>query len=79
MSNTTMSPAIVGEPEVVEDRSLVESAAWSNIKTAASGLQALQIQDGSVAEAADLPAARGFAETIAREVLSLQRDRKSVV
>jgi len=72
MSNTTMSPAIVGEPEVVEDRSLVESAAWSNIKTAASGLRALQIQDGSVAEAADLPAARGFAETIAREVLNFR-------
>jgi len=72
MSHTTMSPAVVGEPEVVEDRSLVESEAWANIKAAASGLQALQIQDGSVAEAADLPAARGFAETIAREVLSLR-------
>ena len=72
MSHTTMSPAVVGEPEVVEDRSLVESAAWSNIKTAASGLQALQIQDGSVPEEADHPAARGFAETIAREVLSFR-------
>jgi hypothetical protein len=72
MSHTTMSPAVVGEPEVVEDRSIVESEAWANIKAAASGLQALQIQDGSLAEAADLPAARGFVETIAREVLSLR-------
>ncbi|GAB3604761.1 hypothetical protein GCM10027413_01700 [Conyzicola nivalis] len=72
MSHTTMSEAIVGEPEVVEDRSLAESAAWLNIKAAASALQALQIQDGSVPEAADHPAARGFAETIAREVLNFR-------
>ena len=72
MSNSTMSPAIVGEPEVVEDGSLAESAAWLNIKAAASGLQALQIQDGSVAEASDHPAARGFADTIAREVLNFR-------
>jgi hypothetical protein len=73
MSNSTMSPAIVGEPEVVEDGSIVDTSAWANIKTAASGLQALQIQDGSVPEAADHPAARGFAETIAREVLNLRK------
>jgi len=72
MSNTTMSPAIVGEPEVVEDRSLVETAAWKNIKAAASGLQALQIQDGSVADEADHPAAREFAATIAREALNFR-------
>ena len=72
MSNSTMSPAIVGEPEVVEDGPLAQSAAWLNIKTAASGLQAVQIQDGSVPEAADHPAARGFAETIAREVLTFR-------
>ena len=72
MSNSTMSPAIVGEPEVVEDGSLAESAAWLNIKAAASGLQGLQIQDGSVAEASDHPAARGFADTIAREVLNFR-------
>jgi len=72
MSNSTMSPAIVGEPEVVEDGSLAESAAWLNIKAAASGLQALQIQDGSVAEASDHPAARGFAHTITREVLNFR-------
>jgi hypothetical protein len=72
MSNSTMSPAIVGEPEVVEDGSLARSAAWLNIKAAASGLQAMQIQDGSVPEAADHPAAREFAATIAREVLNLR-------
>ena len=72
MSNTTMSQKIVGEPEVVEDDALAESAAWSNIKTAASGLQSLQIQDGSVPEAADHPAAREFAATIAREVLNFR-------
>jgi len=72
MSNTTMSPAIVGEPEVVEDRPLAETASWLNLKAAASALQALQIQDGSVAEASDHPAARGFADTIAREVLNFR-------
>ncbi|WP_411699961.1 DUF6421 family protein [Conyzicola sp.] len=73
MSHTTMSEAIVGEPEVVEDFPLAESAAWLNIKAAASALQALQIQDGSVPEAADHPAALGFAETIAREVLNFRQ------
>jgi hypothetical protein len=72
MSHTTMPEAIVGEPEVVEDAPLAESAAWLNIKTAASALQALQGQDGSIPEAADHPAARGFAGTIAREVLSFR-------
>ena len=72
MSNTTMSQKIVGEPEVVEDHALAESAAWANIKSAASGLQAIQIQDGSVPEAADHDAAREFAATIAREVLNFR-------
>jgi hypothetical protein len=67
MSNTTMpSTAIVGEPEVVED------ASWLNLKHAASALQLLQVQDGSVPEAGDHEAARGHVATIVREILSFR-------
>jgi hypothetical protein len=71
MSNTTMPHAtttqtIVGEPEVVED------AAWQSIKHAASALQALQIQDGSIPEPGDHARARELVETIARGVLDFR-------
>jgi hypothetical protein len=66
MSNTTMSTPIVGEPEVVED------ASWQSIKHAASALQPLQIQDGSIPECGDHAMARELVETIARELLNFR-------
>jgi len=51
---TPQSSSIVGEPEVVEDASTAEtSAAWLSLRDAATELQGLQVQDGSVPEKKD--------------------------
>jgi hypothetical protein len=51
---TPRAKAIIGEPEVVEDASTAEtSAAWLDLKAAATELQTLQVQDGSVEKKAD--------------------------
>ncbi|AZZ56704.1 DUF6421 family protein [Rathayibacter iranicus] len=52
-----MHRTVVGEPEVVEDR-MEASAAWLGIKAAASALQPLQEQDGSLADPEHLEQAR---------------------
>ena len=45
---------VVGEPEVVEDALLAETSdAWLRLKAAATALQGLQLQDGSVPGSAD--------------------------
>ncbi len=47
--NAHSAQVIVGEPEVVEDASLVETSdAWLRLKDAATALQSLQEQDGSI-------------------------------
>ncbi|QTX05929.1 DUF6421 family protein [Agromyces archimandritae] len=66
MSNVTID-AVVGEPEVLEDRATPEQialadgvetdAAWVALKAAATELQGLQVKDGSVPEEADKPRA----------------------
>jgi hypothetical protein len=60
--------AIVGEPEVVEDarpvREVATLPAWHRLKGAAVALQALQAKDGSIAEAADRPAAASHVTTL---------------
>lgn len=57
--------AVIGEPEVVEDaRALAGHPAWLAVKSAATQLQALQAQDGSVPGAADRPAARQLVATL---------------
>ncbi|MDF2581259.1 MAG: hypothetical protein K0S49_2838, partial [Microbacterium sp.] len=44
---------IVGEPEVVEDPRLAETSdAWRQLKEAATSIQAMQAQDGSIPDAA---------------------------
>ena len=66
-STPAHTAAVVGEPEVVEDeflsqaspatranRALVETAAWQNLKRAATRLQELQLRDGSIGEAGDV-------------------------
>ena len=65
MSNATSTTAIVGEPEVVED------AAWLALKAAASELQASQMQDGSIPDAAMHAVSRANVETITRSILHL--------
>jgi len=54
MKEAGVVKALVGEPEVLEDAasSLAEHPAWLRLKAAASALQAMQTQDGSVADAA---------------------------
>jgi hypothetical protein len=71
MLNTTTSPTIVGEPEVVED--VATASAWANLKAAASALQPLQVQDGSIPEADAHAEARGHVAVIARELLNFRR------
>ncbi len=55
MSNY-IAEAVVGEPEVLEDTpatSLTNHPAWMLLKDAATALQAVQAQDGSIPEAGD--------------------------
>ncbi|WP_203581754.1 DUF6421 family protein [Microbacterium hibisci] len=63
---------IVGEPEVVEDADRVEhSAAWLSLKAAATALQGLQIQDGSIPEAASHDGARHHVAQIVAGIRAL--------
>jgi hypothetical protein len=64
-----MQNAIVGEPEVVED--VVSSPAWRQLKAAAVALQALQAQDGSLADPARLDEARELVAAIADAIARL--------
>jgi hypothetical protein len=53
MSTIAHTPSIIGEAEVVEDASAAEhSAAWAQLKEAATAIQALQEKDGSIPDAA---------------------------
>jgi len=71
MSITTRSTqAVVGEPEVVEDASNAQSsAAWLRLKAAATALQGLQLQDGSVPERHDQ--ASGLVDEITASIRAL--------
>jgi hypothetical protein len=71
----TSSP-IVGEPEVVEDASLLvssieASATWLELKAAAIALQALQMKDGSIPDVAAHPESRELVGRIRRAILHL--------
>jgi len=70
---TGASEAIVGEPEVVEDAAagVERSAAWLRLKDAATALQGLQAQDGSVPEASDHAEARSLVEVVVDAVREL--------
>ncbi|MGV9194648.1 DUF6421 family protein [Microbacterium sp. MC2] len=62
MSLTHTPTAVIGEPEVVED--IAAGPAWRSLKQAATDLQALQAQDGSVPDPADHAAARDLVARI---------------
>jgi hypothetical protein len=71
MSITTRSTqAVVGEPEVVEDASNAQSSpAWLRLKAAATALQGLQLQDGSIPERHD--EASGLVDEITASIRAL--------
>src|SRR5215207_2442288 len=71
---TGATQAVVGEPEVVEDGRATDverSQHWLMLKAAATALQSLQVQDGSVPDAADHPAARAHVTDITGSIAAL--------
>jgi hypothetical protein len=61
---------VVGEPEVVEDARMAETSdAWLRLKAAATAIQALQLQDGSVPDHTDQ--AREFVAEITAGIRAL--------
>lgn len=62
-------PAVVGEPEVVDD--VAAHPAWLRLKDAATAIQALQTQDGSVPDLADHAEARLCVEAITEAIGAL--------
>src|SRR4051794_20895033 len=69
-------PAIVGEPEVVEDTrdfaaGVKTSAPWLRLKDAATALRAMQAQDGSVPDSAHHIEARSCVESIVEAIRDL--------
>ncbi|WP_127820193.1 DUF6421 family protein [Microbacterium sp. CPCC 204701] len=74
--------SIVGEPEVVEDalrraqgpvaEPVEASPAWLSLKQAATALQALQVQDGSIPDAAAHDAARAHVTAITAAIEELR-------
>src|SRR6478735_4570734 len=69
--------AIIGEPEVVEDDAnatgpVEASDAWLSLKAAATALQSLQAQDGSVPDAASHAAARDQVTAITAAIEELR-------
>ncbi|WP_157006674.1 DUF6421 family protein [Agromyces laixinhei] len=81
MSSNTMTDAIIGEPEVLEDGATtvdlalaagVESdAAWLRLKESAIALQSLQVKDGSVPGASDHAQASTLVDAIAESIEAL--------
>lgn len=72
MTITQQTRSIIGQPEVVEDAAAVEtSAAWLDLKAAATGLQSLQVKDGSVPETGDHDAARALVGRITAAIRAL--------
>ena len=74
----TATQAVVGEPEVVEDArtglsavNVETSRAWLRLKDAATALQPLQTQDGSVPEPDDHAEARLLVEAIVESIREL--------
>lgn len=69
--------SIVGEPEVLEDAGLEDAGlethpAWLSLKAAATALQSLQVQDGSIPDAASHAAARDHVSAITAAIAELR-------
>ena len=73
-ANSSAVQAIVGEPEVVEDASIVEnSAAWAQLKQAAIAIRELQIKDGSIPGASTSSATLDQATALVGEITAAIR------
>lgn len=69
---TPHTPAIIGEPEVVEDATLAEhSPAWHHLKSATLALRTLQTHDGSIPDASRHPDARTHVAAIVTGIRNL--------
>lgn len=67
-----VTKAIIGEPEVVEDaRQAENSAAWKLLKDAVLAIRELQINDGSIPDAANHAAAREHVAAIVAGIRAL--------
>ena len=72
MTSLTSPRSIVGEPEVVEDASTAPtSAAWLSLKAAVIELQAFQVKDGSIPDAANHAGARELVLRITADIALL--------
>src|SRR5690606_8474771 len=72
MTTIATSPSIIGEPEVVEDASTAESsAAWQQLKAAATAIQPLQECDGSIPDAGHHDEARRHVRAIVAGIRAL--------
>jgi hypothetical protein len=76
-SHVQATQAIIGEPEVLEDGTALAQgvetcAAWLSLKAAATALQPLQAQDGSIPDAADHAEARRRVIAITRAIEELR-------
>lgn len=69
MSNY-IAEAVVGEPEVLEDTrtDLTSHPAWLRLKDAATALQAVQVQDGSIPEPSNHADAAAAVETLTQAI-----------
>ena len=73
-ANSSAVQAVVGEPEVVEDASIVEnSAAWAQLKQAAIAIRELQIKDGSIPGASTSSATLDQATALVGEITAAIR------
>ncbi len=71
-AQSSAASAIVGEPEVVEDAATAESsAAWAQLKEAATALRELQIKDGSIPDAAHHATARDLVAALTAGIRAL--------
>ncbi len=71
-AHSSAASAIVGEPEVVEDAATAEtSAAWAQLKEAATVIREFQIKDGSIPDAAHHATARDLVAAITAGIRAL--------
>lgn len=71
-AHSSAASAIVGEPEVVEDATTAEtSAAWAQLKEAATAIREFQIKDGSIPDAAHHATARDLVAAITAGIRAL--------
>jgi hypothetical protein len=71
-SVSNAADAIIGEPEVVEDGAITQSASWLRLKSAVAQLRLLQIQNGSIPDTDVHSEARALVEDIRSELVAFR-------